>query len=90
MVPARSRVGKMQALVEKTGLGQAQWLDWSTKQMILMSMLEDANSIDEMLTLVEPVHDGHQLQKAASADRRCQQTVLARGPEASISLSASR
>ncbi|WP_417210601.1 SEC-C metal-binding domain-containing protein [Antarctobacter sp.] len=51
--PARSRIDEMQALVEATGLGQDEWLAWGMKQMLLMSMLGDAEGVDEMLTLVE-------------------------------------
>lgn len=51
--PARSRIDEMQTLVEATGLGQDEWLAWGMKRMLLMSMLGDAEGVDEMLTLVE-------------------------------------
>ena len=51
--PARDRIDEMQALVKANGLGEDEWLAWGMKRMLLMSMLKDAEGVDEMLALVE-------------------------------------
>ena len=51
--PARSRIDEMQALVEANELGEDAWLAWSMKRMLLMSMLEDVEGVNEMLVMVE-------------------------------------
>jgi len=51
--PARSRIDEMQTLVEATGLGQDEWLAWGMKRMLMMSMLGNADGVDDMLTMVE-------------------------------------
>ncbi|NHN86921.1 hypothetical protein GOB93_20410 [Acetobacter musti] len=48
-----SRVDEMQTLVEANELGDDAWLAWGMKRMLLMSMLEDAEGVDEMLAMVE-------------------------------------
>jgi uncharacterized protein YecA (UPF0149 family) len=51
--PARGRIDEMQALIEANGLGEDAWLAWGMKRMLLMSMLGDAQGVEEMLAIVE-------------------------------------
>lgn len=60
--PAGGRIDEMQALVETTGLGEDEWLAWGMKRMLLMSMLGDAEGVDEMLAMLGqriPAKDEH-------------------------------
>lgn len=51
--PAEARIDEMEALVERNGLGDEEWLAWGMKSMLLRSMLDDAEGVDEMLCRVE-------------------------------------
>jgi hypothetical protein len=58
----RAKIDAMHDLLEGHDLGEDEWLAWGMKQMLLFSMVGDADGVEEMLGIVEkrlPQHPEH-------------------------------